>query len=250
MGSEQNTGKFDVHSPIEVWPPEVGFVPYVGSDYAKGIDGCRVLLLAESHYLGEQTEQELLAEVPGGKRAYTRHIFGDRGDLGANRVQKMFFRTLDAVVARSDDPTNREAAEGWRRIAFTNFVQDFAASAGTKRRPSKDQWKDAQDTFPKLLECLKPHVVLALGSATWQKLPGLGAKVYELELASSNTLRSVWKIPHGGGSALVSWVYHPSYYGKYRDQRRTYIEVMSCLLQLAVGAVQCERLPWCRRVEK
>lgn len=55
------------------WPSEIGFVPYIGDNYERGVGGVKVLLLGESHYALDGEPE------PSGatKRLYTREEFGE-----------------------------------------------------------------------------------------------------------------------------------------------------------------------------
>ncbi len=209
----------------ESWAKEVGFLPYVGSAYAKGIDGVRVLLLGESHYIADEAS---IAEA-GGLRLYTRYIFGDCAGNGM-RTRGAFFRRLDSIVARKAAPRDEEAANGWSRVAFANFVQKPVGD-GARIRPGADGWESGRRAFPHLLGTLAPHVVLVVGRQAFNQTPDApGHRIGEITVPSSSIPRSLWKMDYAGGTALMTWVYHPSW---PRESRQGYVDVFNALLAKA-----------------
>ncbi len=207
------------------WAKEVGFLPYVGSDYAEGIDGVRVLLLGESHYIADEAS---IAKA-GGLRFYTRYIFEDCARDGA-RTWGTFFRRLDSIVARKVDPSDDEAASGWNRIAFANFVQKPVGN-GARIRPDSGGWESGRRAFPHLLGTLAPHVILVVGRQAFNQTPDApGRRIGEITVPSSGIPRSLWEMDYAGGTALMTWVYHPSW---PRESRQGYVDVFNALLAKA-----------------
>lgn len=207
------------------WVDEVGFLPYVGSAYAEGIDGVRVLLLGESHYIADEAS---IAKA-GGLRFYTRYIFGDCPRVGT-RAWGTFFRTLDSIVARKVNPVNEDAAISWSRVAFANFVQKPVGD-GARIRPDAEGWESGRRAFPHLLGTLAPHVVLVVGRQAFNQTPDApGRRIGEITVPSSGIPRSLWEMDYAGGTALMTWVYHPSW---PRESRQGYVDVFNALLAKA-----------------
>lgn len=212
------------HDPIEAWPADLGFVPFVGPDYQKGIDGIRFLILGESHY----GSTELLARPVDQLRGFTREIFDgcERND-GKGRAWGTFFRRCDSIAAGKDSPSPDEAAEGWRKIAFANFIQTFAGT-GARQRPSTEQWNQARSVFPLLLEYLRPDAILVLGWELWKNLPNDGQAIDAIEAPIRN--REVWLLPFPNGEAIATWAFHPSW---PKDGTQTYVSLRNALLERA-----------------
>lgn len=208
-----------------IWPEEVRFLPYVGDSYGIGIDGMKVLLLGESHYIADEDS----INKAGGIRFYTRYIFDDCAHDGS-RAWGAFFRRLDALVARKAGPSDEEAAEGWRHVAYANFVQESVGSAA-RVRPSADGWGSGRRAFPHLLSILSPDVILVMGRQAFNQTPDSpGRRVGRIEVPSSTVPRNVWEMGYEGGSALMTWVYHPSW---PRDVAQGYVDVFDQLLRMA-----------------
>lgn len=212
---------FDPHSPVDLWPEAIGFVPFVGPAYESGIAARRVLLLGESHYLPDDNDCD-----PAHPRAFTRCIFEACATEVDNRAWPRFFRRCDAIVARHPSPAASDAAEAWRHIAFANLVQSFVGNAA-RQRPTRAQWAQCPQAFDQLMACLRPDVVLALGRGTWNNTPDRGERV--AGIPSVRGERDVWRMPYDGGEALMTWVYHPS---TPRESATTSIAVFEALLAL------------------
>lgn len=206
------------------WESDViGFVPFVGQHYDRGIDGARVLLLGESHYA---TPEEATRDL-------TLREYKDCEQERAPEVRQawpIFFRRLDQIVTRDEAPTADVAAEAWSHVAFGNFVQKVVGTS-PQARPDAEGWETGRRAFPALLAKLRPNVVLVLGSMAFEQTPGAdGERIGELHVASSKVARSLWRIRHEGGHALMSWVYHPSW---NRDSQQTRIAIFSELIRRA-----------------
>lgn len=201
----------------EVWPASVRFVPYVGERFSQGFDGQRLLLLGESHYRTEGVSDAV--EVT---RPYTKNIFQGMATRVRDSSDGPFFRALDLVLTGDSQHSIAEAAEVWRRIAFINLSQSFA---GTKanHRPRSQALRDGGNVLVNdILPVLNPDVVLVLGRTAWrffshgEPQPGLEPFIaQQVNRGASKPRyiesREVWSLDYEGGSALMTWVYHPSW---------------------------------------
>lgn len=194
----------------DAWPDELGFIPFVGPEYEAGIDGSRVLLLGESHYREDGAENS-----PGITRPFTNETFGDRILPVRNGGDGRFFAPIDRVLTGSTSPSPTEAAAAWKRVAFSNLVQEFAGERAGER-PSPRQFNEGSVRILKAFEILRPDVILVLGREAWK---GFDAGFHRNDLPSFfaevgtryHREREVWELRYPGGSALMTWVYHPSY---------------------------------------
>lgn len=194
----------------DAWPEELGFIPFVGPEYEAGIDGSRVLLLGESHYREDGAENS-----PEITRPFTNETFGDRILPARNSGDGRFFAPIDRILTGSASPSPAEAADAWKRIAFSNLVQEFAGERAGER-PSSRQFKEGSVRILKAFEILRPDVILVLGREAWTRFD---AGFHRAELASFvaevgpryHREREVWELRYQGGVALMTWIYHPSY---------------------------------------
>lgn len=190
-------------TPAASWSPAVHFIPTVGPDFDAGlVPGVRVLLLGESHY-------GVASDAPGWGRDCTQYHFDSFMDESCDiDNQSQFFRKLPRIVTRDTGVTQAESAAAWRRVAFANFVQDFVG-AHARMRPTREQWTQGQVALTELAQKLRPDVVLVLGAQLWNHITeGCGGG--ENAIHADRHERDVWLIPHDGGYARASWIYHPS----------------------------------------
>lgn len=185
------------------WTSPVYFTPFVGERYDEGlVSGVRVLLLGESHY-------GVASEEPGFGSDCTLYNFEGYTDETCDiDHQHQFFQKLPRIVTRNLAVTQLESAEAWRRIAFSNFVQEFVG-ANARMRPTPGQWRQGQAALTVLIERLQPNVVLVLGAQLWDNITE-GRKSGEPKIHADRRDREIWLIPNGNGYARSSWIYHPS----------------------------------------
>lgn len=199
---------------IEDWPQELAFVPYVGQRYLEGWNGHRVLLLGESHY-----RKEGLTDRPEDTRPFTKNEFAPMANPGRTERWGGFWDALDRVLVGEQDYTPSQAAAAWERVAFVNQCQVLA---GTKsfHRPSARAMGEGCDLLQRhVLPLLQPTIVLVLGRFTWRTLRhGKHAPEFKSFVAEGvrgnryQKERSIWRIGYEGGTALMTWVYHPSWH--------------------------------------
>jgi hypothetical protein len=193
------------------WSSEIGFLPFVGPSYEHGITEIRVLLLGESHYIEQGIDNS-----PEVTRPYTRKIFNDRIEPKRQAGDGRYFPPLDRLLTGKVDPSPQDAASIWRRVAFSNLVQEFVGTKGGDR-PEGTQFCDGSRILVEhVLPVLRPDVVLVLGRETWRGLDA-GAVLRELQpycaeevRARHQKSREIWALPYRGGEALMTWTYHPS----------------------------------------
>jgi uracil-DNA glycosylase len=123
-----------------------------------------------------------------------------------------------------------DAATTWEHVAFANFVQRSVGTSASDR-PKSDDWKRGKRAFEVLLATLQPNVILVIGKVTFDQTPDLnGQRLDDLRISSLKVSRALWEMPHAGGRALMSWVYHPSW---NRDTQQTHIAVFDELIRRA-----------------
>lgn len=201
--------------PDEAWPADVAFLPYVGRRYKEGWGAHRVLLLGESHY-----REDGMTDSPEDTRPFARSHFEGMQQAARTPGQGIFFSALDRLLANSGTPTAAAAAEAWERVAFVNLSQVLAGTASNHRPKIRDMKSGADVLIRSILPILKPTVILVLGRFTWDKLPH-GTHVTDIAPFQAMDIhrharrahvemREVWSLDYEGGSAWMTWVYHPS----------------------------------------
>lgn len=203
--------------PDEAWPSEVAFIPFVGPRYVEGWGGHRVLLLGESHY-----RKEGKTERPEDTRPFTKGEFSPLAAPQRNERWGGFWDALDRLLLNKDDYDASEAAEAWSKTAFANQCQVFAGSAANQRPLARDMAAGGDILHEHVLPILRPTVILVLGRFTWRTLrhgtpmpqlkPYLAYGVHRHGGSRHLKERSIWRIDYRGGSAWMTWVYHPSWH--------------------------------------
>ena len=199
------------------WPASVRFIPYWGDHYWDGMDGRSVLLLGESHY-----RREGLSEALEVTRPFTQSHFREMASPVRRGRDGPFFKALDLVLIGRQDFQLQDAAEAWKRVAFLNLSQAFAGSQAN-HRPRNQALRDGGDVLVRdILPALRPDVVLVLGRTAWRFFshgepqlclePFIARQVNRGESKRRYIeSREVWSLDYEGGSALMTWVYHPSW---------------------------------------
>jgi len=141
------------------------FEPWVGKDYwSVGLKGVRLLVLGESHYgdVGQEHPQ------------FTQHVVQQ---WGQQKRLAFFTKIAKLSLGRTADKgiTNEERSEFFDRVAFYNFVQQFVPAA--RHRPSTEMWTQAIEPFHKVVDSVKPQVILILGQELAAHVPAVSADI-------------------------------------------------------------------------
>ena len=167
------------------------FEPWKGSEYERSRP--RLLLLGESHY-GE------IATDPEATRFLT-------GAYASNEWNHRFWTGIMQVVAGAPkDQIDRSVF--WSDVSLYNYVQGSAGPIAG-RAPPRDLWHSSEEAFFRVLERLQPDRVLVLSRRLWRNMSGRGAAGPHLELDGAT--HDTWIYDYEGGSAIASWIPHPSY---------------------------------------
>lgn len=204
--------------------PPVYFIPHVGANYEEGLqDGIKVLLLAESHYMSD-------SEIAQHGRKWTLECFKDYSDEEKSlEGESTFFKRLGTLPTLCESPSGKDIAAAWRRVAFSNYIQK-PVGASAKNRPSSDQWGVAESALKAIADRLKPDVILVMAKSVWNDIK-MGEYTSDPSIvALKGPERRIWRFPHAGGSALMTWVYHPSWNLETQASR---IGVLKVLIQRA-----------------
>ncbi|MDT3470238.1 MULTISPECIES: hypothetical protein [Stenotrophomonas] len=155
-------------------------------------------------------------------RPFTQDHFREMALPVRNGRDGPFFKALDLILTGRQDFRLQDAAEAWRRVAFLNLSQAFAGSQAN-HRPRNQALRDGGDVLVRdILPVLRPNVVLVLGRTAWrffshgEPRPGLEPFIAQQVNRGAGKRRyiesrEVWSLDYTGGSALMTWVYHPSW---------------------------------------
>ena len=166
--------------------------PWVGDSYKTS----RLLLLGESCYVWEAPKGSGILNAPQPDQPVQSVNWSIEDPAG----QSATMDKLTRAVSNTASPTSAQAAEGWSRVAFTNYVP-ISAGVGARTRPSEAGCKQAKDEWPALLERLSPRVIV-LGLTMWNRRP-------ETQTVQSPLVQGYRLVD--GSTALCRATRHPSW---------------------------------------
>ncbi len=188
----------------------MGFHPWVGRNYNKGLSGKRVLVLGESHYDWDSRNKET---DPIDQSLSVWCV--------AEQVVTDFRSRFYTSVAKAfvgEYPTSKQRGSFWNSVAFYNYVQEIVGM-GPRIRPTHEMWKASQPVFLRVLSVLKPDIVFVFGKGMWSELPLEDIAEHEQEvsghtvsicsyLTKSSTVEAV-KMTHPCAPGFSADKYHP-----------------------------------------
>lgn len=178
---------------------DVKFLPFVGDNYNKGLQGKKVLVLGESHYCANASEA-----VP----SLTQDIIKDLYDPNSEfePYKNTYTKFAKSLVNR--DLTTQDKKEIWNKLAFYNFVQ--SPITGPRKPPSNQEFLDSHAAFFQVLEELQPDCILAWGSRLYDNLPDKGNQGKNLTVVGDTPIET-WNYTLSNGKVVkVMAVTHPS----------------------------------------
>lgn len=185
------------------WSDKIRFIPWVGNDYHQGFikdnsgSGKRIklLIVGESHYKDGSHDD-------GGNKTFTQDVV--KNYLTPKRQRgwrpSKFWTVLGRTIAGRE---NYNPTKFWSKIAFYNFVQDFAGD-GPRQRPSDQAWADSYICFNDVLDKLAPEKIIFLGVKLWGHVQKVVPTINE-----EGTSSTFFHIPHPSSYGFRSDNYHP-----------------------------------------
>lgn len=192
------------------------FKSYIGSEYHKGINGKRVLVLGASFYCGKKN-CKFFAECTNPVRkdsskfdsccpAYD--MLGQRLSEEPRNAIEDRYKTYQTFGAFMSQFVNGETEDVWQRMAFTNYLQFFSPTVETKKEYLSPRDFDA---FNETLVELKPDIIVAWGTATIEEIRDKNPYVTDL----SRLPETEWyvfhiRLPQVSHDIAVVNCYHPA----------------------------------------
>lgn len=146
------------------------WIPWVGEHY----DATRLLLLGESAYSWTVDGKVVHPPVEHSCNVVEWAI----GDFPRCVRHGRFVACLSRALANEKNPGPELLRSAWNRVAFTNYVGE-TVGLGPRLRPSDAMWKAARDSFPALLERLRPRRIILLGREMWGEMPQKQIRITE-----------------------------------------------------------------------
>ncbi len=175
------------------------FIPWVGSQYAEGIKGERLMVLGESHYCANESEA-----VPQLTINIIHHILNpDSQHEGFINTYTKFGRAL-----AGKEQYNKDRAAVWNSFLFYNYVQ--VPISETRKAPQKQDFVDAESPFFTVMEQYRPDCVIVWGNRLYNNLPRKGNQTEDLILRDGKSVETwVYKLSNGHTVNLLP-ITHPS----------------------------------------
>ncbi|MFK0090520.1 hypothetical protein ACIQUS_24930 [Pseudomonas sp. NPDC090755] len=152
----------------------VRFAPWVGSHYAEGFRGLRILLVCESHYGDKQHERPTVTpELVKALALGEKHPQATR-KLGRHAH---FAKIMAALtnVKRSGSISSAQRRAFWDGVAYYNFLQEFISDS--RVLPPKDAWERGKIAFTEVLTVLAPDVIVCFSLRNGKRVKSLAGDV-------------------------------------------------------------------------
>ncbi len=175
------------------------FLPWVGSNYAKGINGNKIMILGESHYC---------ESIDDATENMTHTIIEDLYDEASEHepYKNTYTKFERAIVGHN--LSFAEKKNLWNSVMFYNFVQK--PMSGPRVRPSSSDFSESSDFFMEVLDKYQPDFVLVWGNDLYNNLPRKGYQLDDLEIDNGDSFE-VWCYELNSGHRVkVLKTTHPS----------------------------------------
>lgn len=143
---------------------EPTFRPWIGEKYdTEGVKGgIQLLILGESHY-GTSGPND---------STFTRRVVAKYGQDDERHA--FFTKTAKLVLGltRGDHLSDEKQRQFWDRVAFYNYVQEYAGETPDGTVIS-EMWEEAEKPFLTVLRQLDPDALLILGKGLSKHVPGV-----------------------------------------------------------------------------
>lgn len=175
-------------------------LPWIGTNYNRGFNGKRVLVLGESHYCADVTD--FTADL-------TRSIIRDLYDENSEHEgYKNTYTKFVKAMTGEDTLTASDKKLFWNSVAFYNYVQ--VPISGARVAPTSAEFKGSRDAFFHVLEELRPDICIAWGARLYNNLPTGGQQGQDYKATDGKWIES-WKYFLSDGKPVVILpITHPS----------------------------------------
>ncbi|NBA84857.1 hypothetical protein GVN16_03755 [Emticicia sp. CRIBPO] len=131
---------------------KIKFSPYIGVNY--NAQNPKILIVGESHYRGEGDENG---------NAFTTYVVNRFAKRNKGEKRKFFTIIAKILGERVNEWLDTDSAiEIWDRLAFYNYVQEFAGDKARKR-PTDEMFNESAEALEEVFQDLKPDIVVFLG---------------------------------------------------------------------------------------
>lgn len=172
----------------------VHFLPWVGKNYnTGGIFGKKILVLGESHYC---SDSEAVPDLT--KLVVEKHLSGS-----SISTFTKFERALVGHVTEK-----AESKQIWDSIVFYNYLQ--VNMLDSRIAGSRQQYKDAEETYWQVLEKYRPEYLIVWGNRLWNNIPANNFKpINSVVLDNYEAGDGIYSLKDGTEIKVIA-IYHPS----------------------------------------
>jgi len=137
--------------------------PWVGENYANGVEGKKILALGDSLYGDEGNSSYKLVE---------HFITYKNGDTGHMNWMNTYTRFTNVILGEKAD--KKKTIDFWNSIVFYNYVQH--TQIGNRKAPPDEDYLNSHEAFTEALEEFQPDLIFVWGWGLWSKITRYGVE--------------------------------------------------------------------------
>lgn len=143
-------------------------LPFIGEDY--DIQSQRLLIIAESHYLPENSSLDLSKwyemDETSLSEAEKEYINSREVLLAHYKNQRLIFKPIaDAILEYGFNL--KDSSNVFKYVAWYNFFQRPAEVTGESIKPTKEDREKAEEAFEHIFQTINPTHVIFVSSKSW-----------------------------------------------------------------------------------
>ena len=202
---------------IRIYNNHPTLLPFIGRHY----DYTRILLLGESHYLDSSESEESKKMKDWYNRPTEEYGFMSPENLNTrlvvnnylngrrSKAHSMFRNPAEALI-KAWDLNDVNDSEAFTAFAFMNYFQRPEAASGKSINLTEEDKVEAYETFNKVINIIKPRLVLFLSQKAYWCYEGL---------------------TKGKIDQRIQYVYHPT--SKYWNEKGGKDKAIKCFAEIA-----------------
>ena len=141
-------------------------LPYIGFNYQEH----RVLLVAESHYLGNEEDRKKIANFKEWYEDKGDITLSQEGHINTREVVEQWFSNGNGLfqkIKKELENANIDIKYFWERIAFMNFFIVPSTNGSREICSTKEVEKKSLTNFEQVIKILKPNYILFLSKKSY-----------------------------------------------------------------------------------
>jgi hypothetical protein len=141
-------------------------LPYIGFNYQEH----KVLLVAESHYLGNDEDRKKVANFKEWYEDKGDIILSQEGHIDTRGVVEQWFSSGNGLfqkIKKELDNANIDIKYFWERIAFMNFFIVPSTNGSREIYSTKEVEEKSLTNFEEVIKILKPNYILFLSKRSY-----------------------------------------------------------------------------------